>query len=369
MASIRPLAAGIFVLIAGLAATADRPSARQARARPQPIARLEPAPVMQFPAATDSNSPAYWLLHRGVRKLVVINSSPDPVISFGPDLNALRTTLPTRYKNEINGERWIEAVIPDEAGRLYGFYHNEPAGVCDTKTAPRIGAARSTNGGRTWTDLGIIIEAPPGGPDCDSPNHYFAGGVGDFSVILNQTGTDLYFLFSNYGPAREQQGVAAARMRWADRDEPQGRVAIWEAGVWRDPVRTEEGWIYPPGTPIFPAAVSWHDPRGGVDAFWGPSVHWNTALERYVVLLNRANDSTWNQEGIYISATRTIEDPSTWWAPRKLLDGGTWYPQVIGLEPGTGTDKLAGERARFFMGGTSGYEIVFEPPNGFAQQR
>jgi hypothetical protein len=33
----------------------------------------------------------------------------------------------------------------------------------------------------------------------------------------------------------------------------------------------------------------------------------------------------------------------------------------MGLEPGSGTDTLAGERARFFMGGESSYEIVFQP--------
>jgi hypothetical protein len=36
------------------------------------------------------------------------------------------------------------------------------------------------------------------------------------------------------------------------------------------------------------------------------------------------------------------------------------YPQVIGLQPSEGTDKEAGERARFFMSGVSQHEIVFE---------
>jgi hypothetical protein len=41
------------------------------------------------------------------------------------------------------------------------------------------------------------------------------------------------------------------------------------------------------------------------------------------------------------------------------MSGGSWYPQVIGLEEGTGTDKTAGEWSRFFMAGTSNYLIHF----------
>lgn len=127
--------------------------------------------------------------------------------------------------------------------------------------------------------------------------------------------------------------------------------------------------MYPAPSPILPAAVSWHSRRGVVDAFWGPSVHWNTYLERYVMLLNRANDAEWTQEGIYMSVTASIEDPASWPAPRKLLDGGRWYPQVMGLEAGSGTDKLAGQRARFFMSGTSEHELVFQPRDGAAVPR
>ena len=87
------------------------------------------------------------------------------------------------------------------------------------------------------------------------------------------------------------------------------------------------------------------------------------------MLLNRAADMEWTQQGIYLSATPAIEDPESWSAPQQLLDGGRWYPQVMGLEPGSGTDKLAGERARFFMGGTSEHEIVFQPRGDAAVRR
>lgn len=361
----KPLAAGATALAlivgGGAGATTD---ARQGRNRPQALATLETAPRIDFPAPTDSNSPAYWLLFHGARRLVVVNSSPDPVISIGSALDALTVSLPAAYRSPRNGARWMEAIVPDDAGRLYGYYHNEPAGICGDEplTAPRIGAARSLNGGRSWTDLGLVLEAPPGPPDCGTPNRYFAGGVGDFSVILNRDASDLYFLFSSYAAPLALQGVGVARMRWSDRDDPQGRVAVWDDGAWRDPAVLDEEWVYPAPTPIFPAATSWHQRRGVVDAFWGPSVHWNTAIERYVVLLNRASDAEWTQEGIYMSTTKTVEDPRSWSPPAQLVSGGEWYPQVMGLEPGIGTDKLAGQRARFFMGGSSRHEIVFDAP-------
>jgi hypothetical protein len=67
----------------------------------------------------------------------------------------------------------------------------------------------------------------------------------------------------------------------------------------------------------------------------------------------------WRQEGIYVAFSKSLSDPTAWSTPQRLLGGGEWYPQVIGIEPGTGTDRIAGERARFFMGGRSQYFIQF----------
>ena len=63
-------------------------------------------------------------------------------------------------------------------------------------------------------------------------------------------------------------------------------------------------------------------------------------------------------KGQKLQATRP--DPSQWTAPVKILDGGGWYPQVIGMEAGTGTDRIAGKRARFFLTGRSDRFIEFE---------
>jgi hypothetical protein len=71
-------------------------------------------------------------------------------------------------------------------------------------------------------------------------------------------------------------------------------------------------------------------------------VHWNSAIQQYVMLLNRSKDEHYGQEGIYVSFAPRLDAPSLWTAPQKIVNGGKWYPQVIGSTSGVGTDKLAG---------------------------
>jgi hypothetical protein len=78
------------------------------------------------------------------------------------------------------------------------------------------------------------------------------------------------------------------------------------------------------------------------------------------MLLNRAKDDQFGNEGIYISFSPTLSEPGHWSTPSKLMSGGGWYPQVIGIEPATGTDRTAGRRARFFITGRSERYIEFE---------
>jgi len=109
-----------------------------------------------------------------------------------------------------------------------------------------------------------------------------------------------------------------------------------------------------------PVTVGWE--TATTDALWGPALHFNTYLNQYVMLLNRSCcEAGWPQEGVYISFNPDLGNPRGWTAPVKILVEGlaTWYPQVIGLEPGT-TDKVAGEVARLYLQGQSQYEIEFD---------
>ena len=334
-----------------------------------PTATLIPASTLTFASSADSNSPAVWELVAGRTTLTLLTSFNGwPTRHVGTQVTGLSSRGAISFAAPPPHGVWMEAIVPDVDGTWYGYYHNElPAEVCGDAThmLPRIGAARSTDFGATWEDLGVILEAPRGWFECQTTNRYFVGGVGDFSAILDRESKDLYFFFSQYASRESTQGVAVARMAWADRESPAGRVSVWWRGSAWIPTfrrRLEDESIqytYPAGTPIYRAQDGWHDDQI-VDAFWGPSVHWNTYLEQYVMLLNRARDADWHQEGIYIAFSPKLGDPSAWSTPQRLLTGGMWYPQVLGLEPGVGTDKVAGERARLFIGGRSHYLIEFE---------
>ena len=331
-----------------------------------PTAVLRAAPEVRFPGVElegwdhpviDCNSPAHW--DRGT--FYLFNSAGHPSRTFGPDVLHLCPSERVTIDNEVNGGRWIEATHREPDGTLYAWYHNEPADVAPPNregrplTAPRIGAMVSRDNGATWHDLGLVLEAPPNTMREGSANHYFAGGNGDFSVILDRDHEWFYFLISTYGDFAEQ-GVAIARMRYEDRDEPVGKVLKWHDGKWDEPG------IGGHLTPIFPAKVDWHNENA--DAFWGPSIHYNTYLRRYVMLLNRSKDYLWSQEGVYVSFCRDLSDPESWAEPQKILNEGGWYPQVIGTNtPRRETDKLASRIARFFMFGVSNHEIVFLRPD------
>lgn len=334
---------------------------------PLPIIELRQASLVSLPGGRDasgrihgidSNSPAEW---DSAGNLYVFTSSQWPYRSSGSSLfNLTFPASPVTIwpRADVRGGQWIEATYRADDGALYGWYHNEPPGLCGGSrlTAPRIGALVSRDDGLTWQDLGIVLEAPPGSLYCDTRNFFFAGGNGDFSVILNQrgdlSGRYFYFFISTYHRQFGEQGVAAARMSFDDRDNPAGKVWKWRDGAWDDPGLG--GRV----TTTFPALIDWH--RVNANAFWGPSIHFNTHLGTYVMLLNRAVDKDWTQEGIYISFNSNLEDPLGWSAPQRLpiYQQLGWYPQVIGLDGGE-TDKLAGQVARLFISGRSLWEIVF----------
>ena len=339
-----------------------------ARARSSsPEAWLLPAPRIELPSIIDSSNPFIWDRVDGVLRLFVMTSwGGVPVQSSGADFDRLRRDGEVQFSKHPGHGVWMEAIVPDDSGAWYGYYHHErPADLCGRpdRQLPRIGAMRSPDNGATWTDLGIVLDAPPGSEACDSGNRFVLGGVGDVTAALDRDHRDVYLYFSQYGREGVSQGIAAARIAWADRDAPAGKAMIWNGGVWlpatEDPDR-DLGWRYPPGTPLVASPKPFHDASAVNDVFWGPSIHWNTYLERYVMLMNRAKDEVFGEEGIYVSFSPTLADPSQWSAPKKILSGGEWYPQVIGSENGSGTDRTAGRRARFFMMGKSTRMIEFQ---------
>ena len=344
-------------------------------APPVPRASLVSAPLVSLPGSVDSNSPVMWDLEDGQRRMFVLTShSGVPSVAEGSAVERMSAATPITITPHPGYGVWMEAIVSDDVDTWYGFYHNEwPAARCgrEDRAVPRIGAARSQDHGRTWEDIGTVIQARRQATACESTNRYVIGGDGDLSVMLDDEKQYLYVFYSQYPEEAAEQGVAIARLQWADRDRPWGKVELWRNGVWDpDEGRRQLGealpgqmrrleWTYPAATPLIAPAQPWHDGDDKVDAFWGPAVHWNTALEQYVMLLNRAKDENYAQEGIYVSFAPRLDDPSLWSTPQKILNGGKWYPQVIGSTTGIGTDKIAGATARFFMSGKSEWLINF----------
>lgn len=385
MSSVRRVALLLACGVGGVVALVSAQDGAITGSPRTPAVQLLPASPLALPAPADSNSPAVWDLIDGQSRLVLLTSMAGlPSRSEGRSLLRLSDAEPVSVEGTVHGV-WMEAVLRAEDGTYYGYYHNEiPAEVCGRpdRTVPRIGAARSTDNGLTWHDLGIVLEADESTLACGSGNRYFLGGVGDFSVVLDREGQFAYIFYSQYTAGLAGQGVGVARFAWAERDAPSGAVDVWTEYGWTPPDRvpidagdTPEGGgkdeadapaeyrtVYPVGRPLFATTDSWHDAGRSTDAFWGPSVHWNTFLSQYVMLLNRARDIDWNQDGIYIAFSPSLDDPAAWSRPVKILNGGGWYPQVIGLEPGRGTDKEAGETARLFITGWSRHIIRFARP-------
>jgi hypothetical protein len=343
----------------------------RAQNTPTSVPRIEfkSASRLKLPGDVDSNSPAVWdRVHGQPLMFVMTSSAGQPSTSAGFGLTSLTSTAPARIDPWPGGGIWMEAVLVDEgSGTWYGFYHNEAraseCGPDNLKVLPRIGAARSTDYGATWEPLGTILEAPPRSYDCSTNNKYFVGGVGDLTVQLDPESRDVYMFYSEYLRPVMFQGVGIARLAWADRDDPVGKAMVWSGSTWLPPSQSRFSetprWIYRAALPVFRTGEPWHDDDTAVDAFWGPSVHWNTYLGQYVMLLNHAKNENFDQEGIYVSYAPRLDDPSLWSTPVKIVNGGSWYPQVVGLEIPGGSDKVAGQTARFFMAGTSTAVIQF----------
>ncbi|HTT61192.1 MAG TPA: hypothetical protein VMG35_05105 [Bryobacteraceae bacterium] len=343
---------------------------------------LEDAPEIRLPGVevperkllheADSNSPVYW----DGSTVYVINSYSHPWRSFGPDLLHLSGRAQVKFGGlDDNLDLWIEAAWKDNDGTLYGAFHYEPDMICFSNrhlpTMPRIGWLRSHDNGATWEDLGFVIEAKACAVKCDTASPWDAGGTGDFVFVPDEHREYVYFFGTSYDPNPRQQGVFAARMRYADRDNPSGRVWKWHAGGWTEPGLG--GRV----TPVFASERDYHRADGAM--FWGPAVHWNTHLGMYVMLLNHAVDTRLTADGIYISFNGSLDDPGGWSKPVMILDrtgiqnimqgaglsqtkmDNGWYPQAIGLSRGE-TDKSLGRTGRFFMAGVSKKTITFLKP-------
>lgn len=251
--------------------------------------------------------------------------------------------------------KWIEAIWRDAAGVLHGWYHaEEPAPGNARLFVAHIGEAISQDDGFTWRYRGELLRSPAGEVDTSWRNGFFGGGFGDLCVVPHRIDNRLYMAFSSYLADEHMQGVIMARMPAIRPEVVSEGMEIWGANGWQPAAGGAP-------RPLWPMTRGWRhaDPEG----FWGPALHYNRALDAHVMLLNSTAGGAGDlvQEGVYVSVNRHLEDPAGWSPPMRLVQGGAWYPQVVGLEAGSG-DTEAAARGRFFMGGFSAWSIEFSRP-------
>lgn len=306
---------------------------------------------------TDGNSPVRVMRESAV----VFFSRHEPVGHTlrrlgGRDLTFDQPPVPVRLHGDPYPRvgKWIEAIWQEPGGPLHGWYHaEEPACGAANLAMPHIGRALSEDGGLNWHCRGELLRLPASFADCTWKNGFFAGGYGDFSVVPDRAGSWLYLFFSSYHPDESAQGIGVLRLPAADLA---AQPELWGPAGW---ARSR----HVPPRPIWPAARGWS--HADPDGFWGPAVHYNRALDAYVMLLNRTarGDGDLVQEGIYASVNRDLDDVTGWTAPLRVVHGGAWYPQVVGLEEGCG-DAEVGKAGRFFMAGFSAWTVEFSRAAG-----
>ncbi|MFT3700875.1 MAG: hypothetical protein QM802_00775 [Agriterribacter sp.] len=278
-------------------------------------------------------------------------------------------------KAGLHGAVWFETLYKDPkdaSGKtLFALYHNEnypstlpydsvsgtgyrdvkwPEGLKGPKTKTavcRIGIMKSTDGGYSWADRGILMEDYQ--PRLILKPHNtainFAGGVGDPSAVAN--GDYLYVFYgeygypnrydsSNYNTTTEWSGqcISTARIALSDLDNPVGKAKRWNGKSFSASPDSS-------GAPVASIQIPLAEGGGPASSptakyFWGPSVSWNNYLNCWVMLMAKAEGPSWKGSSIYISFNTNPDlgknDHSQQWStPKLLLDkpGHTvWYPSL-----------------------------------------
>jgi hypothetical protein len=300
-------------------------------------------------------------------------------------------------KSGLHGAVWFETVyqLPeDKTGKtLYALYHNEnypstlpfdsatgigyidyrwpqgltgpqsPAAVC------RIGIMKSVNGGYSWEDKGIVLEdlQPRMILKPFNTSNTFAGGVGDPSAIAS--GDYLYIFYGEYGypgvydstrydrkTEWSGQCISMARISLKDLDSPVGKVKRWDGNDFAIPHNGIGKPVASLQIPMEEGGGAASSPDGGFH--WGPSVSWNTYIEKWVMLMGHVTGSSWRGSKIFISFNPNKDlgegnNSQQWSKPELLLDkpGYTiWYPS---LQPTKSEEDVAGKYTCLRLGQTA----------------
>jgi len=428
----------VFLLVLATLFSCKSNSQEEANLSTPPLPRftLIPTDTFHFNNFVDCNMAEAWI--GDTLRIFPGKYGEDPVWGYatdlkfasGPNADVVFSTAAEAYiapklpKNAhtgspgLHGAIWFETVYQDEkdtSGKtLYAIYHNEnypetlpynprsgegyldkqwPLGLTDRITpaaVPRIGVMKSTDGGWSWDNKGIMLEdkQPRLILNPHNSSKTFAGGVGDPSAVA--VGEYLYLFYGEYGypgvydpttysPDTEWSGqcISVARIKITDLDNPQGKAKRW------DGMRFEAPWD-DIGAPI--ASLQIPREKGGGPAssqsggfHWGPSVSWNTYLECWVMLMGHVEGQKWVGDKLYISFNPHRDlgegnNSQAWTTPKLLLQKPghvIWYPSLQPLATpediaAKHTSMKLGKKARLFFKYSdlgryfSTYQIEFE---------
>ncbi|PJE45651.1 MAG: hypothetical protein CUR34_12490 [Sediminibacterium sp.] len=387
---------------------------------PTPKFKLLPASKITFNSFVDCNMAEVWVgdtfrifpgkygedpLWGNAKDLKYSDGPNAPAVFQNSSDQFINPKMPPNVpigKKGLHGAVWFETVYQDNkdaSGKtLYALYHNEnypitlpydpktkegytnsklwpqgltgpesPAAVC------RIGIMKSTDGGKSWNNRGIILE------DLDprmilkphNTSNTFAGGVGDPSAVAS--GDYLYIFYGEYGypgvynpttynPATEAGGqcISIARIALKDLDNPVGKAKRWDGqqfsiahNSFGKPVASLQIPLTENGGPA-------SSPTGGFH--WGPSVSWNAYLNCWVMMMGKVEGKSWIGDKIFISFNKHKDlgegnNSQDWSKPQLLFQKPgyiLWYPSLQPLDTAEDirekyTSTKLGKRARFFV--------------------
>jgi hypothetical protein len=385
----------------------------------KPSFKLIPSEKFFFNSFVDCNMAEVWI--KDTFRIFPGKYGEDPVWGYATELEfadgrnadeafsskADKFTRPVMPPNApigqkgLHGAVWFETVYQDvrdtSEKTLYALYHNEnypatlpydsvsgegyidykwPQGLKGPSSAAavcRIGIMKSTDGGRSWENKGIILEDLQARMILKPHNTSvtFAGGVGDPSAVAS--GDYLYIFYGEYGypgvydevkysDSTEWTGqcISIARIPLADLDNPFDKAKRWDGKDFTIPYN---GIGQPVKSLQIPREQGGNAASSAKTAFhWGPSVSWNSYLDCWVMLMGKVTGPSWQGSSLYISFNKNKDlgaalQSQEWTTPELLIDKPghiLWYPS---LQPMNTEDDIKnrrtclklGQKARFFF--------------------